>query len=220
MTQTPSPARRPTVLVLLGCFWPDNDASGPNQSFKALAQALGERFEFRLVARDRPTDAPHPSAASDEWVDLGFARVRYCRIGPLGAIGLRSILRETPHDLLWLNSVFDREFTLPALALRRMGAVPQKPTLLSPRGEFGFGALGVKPAKKQIFLAAARRLRLWRDVTLHATSEAEARDMAAGVASSAPIVVAPNIRLPLEGGAFEPAPDGALRSPSSDGWRR
>jgi len=203
---------RPVVLVLLGCFWPGNDSSGPNQSFKALATALGNQFEFRLAARDRPTgtDAATPARA-DPWVDLGFARAHYCPIGAFGAEGLRSLINRTPHDVLWLNSVFDREFSLPALAMRRLGLINARPTLLSPRGEFGPGALGLKSAKKQVFLEAARRLNLWRGITLHATSEAEARDMAAGARGAAPIVVAPNIRLPIDATAFAASPDGALR---------
>jgi len=205
-------APRPVVLVLLGCFWPGNDSSGPNQSFRALATALGEQFEFRLVARDRPTGPGQAAAArNDQWVDLGFTHARYCPIGPLGARGLRELINQTPHDALWLNSVFDREFSLPALAMRRVGRIKAGPTLLSPRGEFGSGALGLKSARKRVFLHAARRMGLWGGVTLHATSEAEARDMAAGVQGAAPIVVAPNIRLPLDSGAFAPSPDGALR---------
>ena len=46
--------RRPVVLVALGCFWPGNDASGPNQSFIALATALATRVRFpRRRARPR-----------------------------------------------------------------------------------------------------------------------------------------------------------------------
>jgi glycosyltransferase involved in cell wall biosynthesis len=200
------------VLVLLGCFWPGNDSSGPNQSFRALATALSNQFEFRLVARDRPTaTGASTPARRDSWVDLGFARAHYCPIGPFGARGLRSLINQTPHDVLWLNSIFDREFSLPALAMRRLGLIGAAPTLLSPRGEFGSGALGLKSTKKRVFLEAARRLSLWRGVTLHATSEAEARDMAAGVRGAAPIVVAPNIRLPIDAASFAASPDGALR---------
>lgn len=206
------PSRRPVALVLLGCFWPGNDSSGPNQSFKALASALGDQFEFRLVARDRPTGldqaAPPPTT---EWKDLGFAQARYCAIGAFGARGLRSLIQQTPHDVLWLNSIFDREFSLPALAMRRLGLIDAKPTLLSPRGEFGMGALSLKSSKKRFFLETARRLRLWQGVTLHATSEAEARDMAAGLPGVSPMRVAPNIRLPLEPALLAPSPDGALR---------
>ena len=46
---------------------------------------------------------------------------------------------------------------------------------------------------------------------MHATSESEARDMAAGLPDVSPIVVAPNIRLPIEAASFAASSDGALR---------
>ncbi len=187
---------KPVVLVALGSFWPGNDASGPNQSFIALASALKAEFDFRVVARDRAPGAP-ASSAPQGWVDLGYAQAHYLKIGRLGARGLAALLRATPHDALWLNSVYDREFTLPALIAARLFGASRAPVILSPRGEFGAGALEVKSGKKQIFLRLARTLKLWRDIAWHATSEAEARDMAAQTPSDARIVVAPNLRLML-----------------------
>lgn len=189
------------MLVALGCFWPGNDASGPNQSFIALASALRAEFDFRVVARDRAPGAAQSSAPA-VWVDLGFARARYLEIGPFGARGLGPLLRATPHDALWLNSVYDREFTLPALFAARLFGASRAPVILSPRGEFGAGALEVKAGKKQLFLRLARALKLWRDITWHATSEAEARDATAEAPDGARIVVAPNLRLMLSPPVF------------------
>ena len=205
-------ARRPVVLILLGCFWPGNDSSGPNQSFISLARALGDTFEFRVVARDGATGAPPGAGADvDRWIDLGFAKARYRRVGHFGAIGLGRLIAQTPHDVLWLNSMFDREFSLPALVLRRLGLIARKPTLLSPRGELGFGALNLKSSRKLFFLEAARRLDLWRGVTLHATSEAEAADIERGPAARRPIVIARNIRLVAETPTYAPSANGVLR---------
>jgi glycosyltransferase involved in cell wall biosynthesis len=199
---------KPVVLVALGCFWPGNDASGPNQSFIALATALRDEFEFRVVARDREPGAASSSAPPD-WVDLGFAKARYLDIGRFGARGLAALLKQTSHDALWLNSVYDREFTLPALMAARLGA-SRAPIVLSPRGEFGSGALEVKAGKKQVFLRLARALGLWRGIVWHATSEAEAKDTAAEAPRGARIVVAPNLRLMLSPPPFQPS-GGVLR---------
>jgi glycosyltransferase involved in cell wall biosynthesis len=199
---------KPQVLVALGCFWPGNDASGPNQSFIALATALQGEFDFRVIARDREPGAAD-STAPRGWVDLGFAQARYLEIGRFGARGLARLLGETPHDVLWLNSVYDREFTLPALVAARAGASKAR-VILSPRGEFGSGALEVKAGKKRVFLQLARRLGLWRGVTWHATSEAEAKDFTAQTPEGAVIAVAPNLRLMLSPPAFQP-PGESLR---------
>jgi len=121
---------------------------------------------------------------------------------------LSRVLNQTPHDVLWLNSVYDREFTLPSLAARALGAT-RAPVIVSPRGEFGEGALAVKAAKKRLFLALARAT-IWRNILWHATSEAEAADMAASLPRRARIEVAPNLRLMLTPPPFV-APGEALR---------
>ncbi|MFN4095822.1 MAG: hypothetical protein ACK4GG_03540, partial [Sphingomonas sp.] len=51
---------RPTILILIGAFWPGHEATGPNLSIKALCETLGDRFEFRIVARDRAFGAAEP----------------------------------------------------------------------------------------------------------------------------------------------------------------
>ena len=184
---------RPCVLILMGAFWPGNDSSGPNQSVKALAQALSEIFDFRVLARDVPFGA-RATGAPAGWNDLGFAQARYLPVGRLGATGLARALSVTPHDLLWLNGFFDREFTLPTLILRRLNRIPAKPMLLSPRGEFGSGALALKGGRKRHFVRAARALGLLSGVTLHATNEAEADAIRAGVGADADVAVSANVR--------------------------
>jgi glycosyltransferase involved in cell wall biosynthesis len=185
--------RRPIILSMLGSYWPGNDSSGPIKSFKSIAQALSSDFEFRLLARDRAFGAITAMAPSHGgWTELGFAKVRYLAVGRLGAGGLAQTLRDTPHDMLWLNGFFDREFTLPALGLRRAGMVSRSPALLSPRGEFGSGALGLKGGRKRLYLAACRAGGLLGQVTLHATSEAERQDIASGVPWAKDFAVAPN----------------------------
>ena len=235
-----APPARPVVLVLLGAFWPGNEASGPNQSFKALASALGDEFEFRLLARDRPfpgsagcpacpfhrdkiasrarelrltggLESPRSREGTNAaWIDLGFAQARYCQISRTGATGLRRILQDTPHDLLWMNGFFDREFTLPALLLRRLGLVPPTTALLSPRGEFGAGALGLKSVRKQFFLKLVRASGALRGEALHATSAIEAAEIAAGTGADK-ILTAPNIRGLVSAPPFVPPASPALR---------
>jgi glycosyltransferase involved in cell wall biosynthesis len=199
------------VLVVVGAFWPGNDASGPNQSFISLASLFREQFDFRFVARDRPFGARTFIARSGEWVDHAYGKAMYLNCKGGRAIGLRAVLRETPHDLLWLNGFFDREFTIPILAMRRLGGLPKTPVLLSPRGEFGAGALGLKGGRKRVYLSASRHLGLLRNVTMHATSDQEAADIRACAPWIENIVVAPNVRAPLRSPDFVRASGPALR---------
>ncbi len=193
-TATAAKASRPVVLVLIGVFWPGHEATGPNQSIAAMATALGSEFEFRIIARDRPIGAAAPLAASQAWFWQSFADFRYCRPRPWGASGLREAIATTPHDVMVLNGFFDREFTIPALLMRRAGLVPRRPTIMSPRGEFSAGAAALAKPHKQLYLAANRRLGLLDDVIMHATVDREAEDIRRHCQWVNQILVAPNIR--------------------------
>jgi glycosyltransferase involved in cell wall biosynthesis len=203
--------RKPVVLILIGALWPGNDASGPNISIAALATALRDEFEFLAVSLDRPFGAAAPSAASGKWFAWRGGRIRYCAARTLGAAGLAKLLREIPYDLLLLNGFHDRHFTIPALLLRKLGLAPRRATILSPRGEFSGGALGLKAGRKAAYQAAARGLRLLSDVWLHATNEDEAADFMRGFPYARRIVIAPNVRTPLEALAHQSVPAGPLR---------
>ena len=189
---------KPTVLVAIGALWPGNDSSGANHSVLGAAAALSECFEFRLLARDRPVGSASPLAPSGEWLARGPARIRYVSVGRLCVTGIGEVLRETSHDVLWLNGFFDRELTLPILMLRRAGLVPRRPTIVSPRGELAGGALGLKSLRKRAYLTAAHHTGLLRDVCLHATSDEERADIRACFPHAGAYAVAPNIRPLIE----------------------
>lgn len=167
---------KPQVIILIGAFWPGHESAGPNLSVKAMCESLSDQVDFFLVARDRPFGAAEPMVATGEWRDLGWAKIHYLTVGSKGAEGLAALLRATPHDLLFINGFFDREFTIPAMLARRFGKAPRTPVIISPRGEFSSGALGLKNARKGLYLALVRLLGLAKQVTFHVTSEEEQAD--------------------------------------------
>ena len=169
-------AVKPRVIILIGAFWPGHESAGPNLSVKAMCESLSDEVDFFLVARDRPFGAAEPMVANNEWRDLGWAKIHYLTVGSRGAEGLADLLRGTPHDLLFVNGFFDREFTIPAMLARRFGKAPRTPVVISPRGEFSSGALGLKNARKGVYMALVRMLGLARQVTFHVTSEEEQAD--------------------------------------------
>jgi glycosyltransferase involved in cell wall biosynthesis len=185
-------AKRPVILVTIG--WPDDEAAGPIHSIKTLSERLADEFEMKIIARERPYGVADGTPKPKGWVRSGRAQIYWCRMSRLGPAGFRTLLRTTPHDVLLLNGFFDHEFTIPALVLRRLGLIPGRPTLLSPRGEFGEGALGLKPARKRAYVALARRLGLLSDVILHATGPSELEDIRRTFPWSRGTLLAPNVR--------------------------
>ncbi|ATQ66582.1 MULTISPECIES: glycosyltransferase [Methylosinus] len=201
----------PVILALMGALWPGNDASGTNRSLMAMIEALSDEFRFLRVARDRPAPGDAPLAASGRWLEAPRGVARYCPPGARGRAELAAILRETRYDLLLLHGFHDREFTIPALIMRRLGLIPRRPTILSPHGEFSAAALGLKRRRKAAYQTLAQRTGLLDDAFLHATSVEEAQDIGAAITRSKGVLVAPNIRPLLAAPPHVPAIDGALR---------
>ena len=112
-----------------------------------------------------------------------------------GALGLGEVLRATPHDLLMMNGFFDREFTIPALVLRRIGKALKRPAILSTRGEFADGALALKSVRKKAYFRIRWQIRgLVEDVWLAQPDHAKPRDVRSRCPFARGVLVAPNIR--------------------------
>jgi glycosyltransferase involved in cell wall biosynthesis len=114
---------------------------------------------------------------------------------------LRRVICQTPHDVLYLNSLFSRVFTLGVLAYRRAGLIPTAPAVLAPRGQLTPGAMGINGRKKSAFLAAARMAGLYRDIIWQVSSADENREVhdhfdAAG--APARTALAPDLPTPWE----------------------
>ncbi|MEM7070114.1 MAG: hypothetical protein AAF478_14655, partial [Pseudomonadota bacterium] len=105
------------ILNLLGCYYPGNDATGPVQSFRAIALAMKDEFSFSIVS-ERPVASQTSASMDNCWIHDGYGSVRHCKSTPFGAAGLANILKTQPYNLLLLNGFFDRQFTLPALIMR------------------------------------------------------------------------------------------------------
>jgi glycosyltransferase involved in cell wall biosynthesis len=204
------PERKPTILIVMGGFWPGHEANGPNTSLIALCRALGSAFSFRIIARDR-ADEPGAAALAPAgvWHKTDYAEILYCETPGRTPRRLFEALRATPHDMLVLNGFFDREFTIPLLLWRRLGRLPRKPLILSPRGEFSPGALGLKAPRKRAYVAFAEAAGLLRDVHFHATGGREREEILA-LLPKAIVSVAANIRK-LDAPAPMPKPGELLR---------
>lgn len=172
---------RPAILVLIDHYLPAFRAGGPVRSIANLVERLSDEYDFRIVCRDRDMgdEAPFEVARRGEQTRVGQATVRYLAPGELSFTGLGPQLAAERPDVVYLNSVFS-PLTRAYLTLRRLGRLPPGPRpVLAPRGELGAGALALKPWRKSAWLGAMRATALARGVTWHATSEQEAREIAA-----------------------------------------
>lgn len=187
---------QPTILITCKSYLPGYKGGGPIRSVANVIDHLGDDYAFRILTRDRDLGdtAPYPDIAPMSWRRLGQAEVMYVSPAHLSFRWLRQILQETHHDLLYLQSFFDPNFTIKPLLLRRLGQGRRVPVIVAPRGEFSEQAMQSKRAKKLAYLGLAKMLGLYGNVIWQASSPQEAADIRRCFGARARVVVAPDLR--------------------------
>lgn len=170
---------KPVVLTLSRYYVPGFRAGGPIRSISNLVAKLGDEYQFRIITlgRDAFESEPYPGVQIGAWVNVGKASVFYLGSSAAAPTVIK-LIRDTPHDVLYLNSMFDPVFSAgPLLARSVLRAREQPPVVLAPRGEFSNGALAIKARKKAAYLAATKLLRGHGDVAWQASTVHEAADI-------------------------------------------
>jgi len=174
------PTARPVILTFVHHYLPGYRSGGPVRTISHMVAALGDQFDFRIVTADRDArDAePYPGLpAAGTWVEVGGAQVLYLAPQERSLGSVARLLRQTPHDILYLNSFFDADFTFKPLLARRLGLAPRARCTIAPRGEFSEGAQALGAWKKEPYIRGAQMLGLYRDLTWQASSAHEADDI-------------------------------------------
>lgn len=164
-----------------------------------MVEHLSDRFEFWIVTSDRDAfdDRPYPAVRVGEWNEVGKANVFYTRPDQQSLVFFARLIRETPFDILYLNSFFNPVFTLFPLLLRAAGLIPRRPVVIAPRGEFSEGAVSLKAWKKGPYIFTSKLLGLYRNLFWQASSEYEAEDIRRTLGRTAKrIYIAPDLLPP------------------------
>lgn len=184
-----SVSSKPVILTFVRYYLPGYKSGGPVRTIANMVAALGDEFDFRVVTSDRDaTDTARYNHLDSRaaWYEVGKAKVLYLSPSQRSLRKIARIIREIPHDTLYLNSFFDPHFTQkPLLARCWLGVAPETRCVIAPRGEFSQGALALKPIKKKAFLLIARSSGLYRDLEWHASSLHEAADIRRALGSIA-----------------------------------
>ena len=164
---------KPRILLLAGRYLPGYKAGGALRGIANLVASLGAEFEFLLLAYDRDLgeSEPYNKVSYDDWMSVDNAQIRHIKPGPSANREIKRAISQTPHDLLYINSLFDPVFGF------SMIEASQAPVLLAPHGQLNFGALSQKSFKKKAFLAYLRSFGKLRRVVWHSTDETETEDI-------------------------------------------
>lgn len=165
------------------------------RSLANMVEKMGDEIDFKIVTHDRDflENEPYQKIVLNEWNSVGKAQVYYASPGNMKLKSWQKIIKKTPHDILYLNSFFDFNFTIKLLILRKMGKLPAKAVILAPRGEFSRGALSIKKWKKKLYIYLANMFGIYDNVIWQASSEYEANDIKNVTNQKGNVKIAPNL---------------------------
>ena len=140
------------ILILSDWFLPGYLAGGPIQSIATLTKELGNDFNFKIITTDRDfkSDKAYEIIKPNEWTNFENRTVFYLSPENLNESFMLELLKNTPHDVIYLNSLFSKHFTINVLKWKAKHKINSY-IVLAPRGMFSNGALAIKPLKKKLF---------------------------------------------------------------------
>lgn len=183
------------ILALNQYYLPGYKSGGPIRTIANMVDMLSDDFDFYIFTSDRDASdsGPYTSISVNTWVKVGRAHVFYADKKVKSMSGIRKIIQETPHDILYLNSFFNPVFTIIPLMLRRFALIPKKPLVLAPRGEFSSNALALKRWKKRLFILVGKLMGEYRKFIWQASSKYEKEDIQMRFMPSLNIFIAPDL---------------------------
>lgn len=182
---------KPAVLALVHHYIPGYKSGGPARTIANLVEYLGDEFDIRVLTADRDLgdSQPYADVAVDRWSTVGKAQVFYASRRNQTFFRLASLIRTTPHDVVYLNSFYNPIFTIQPLLALRAGLLGRKPTIIAPRGEFSGGAAAIKSWKKVPYRWLAFTAGLYDDLIWQASSKHEAADIRRSARMSKPVTL-------------------------------
>jgi glycosyltransferase involved in cell wall biosynthesis len=180
-------------MIFMDWFLPGTKAGGPVRSMHSLMLLLKDQYEFLLVTgnTDLGEQIPYSGIIPNSWIVKEGIEHYYFDRKIISNESIYKLISNKKPNLIYLNSFWSYNFSIRLVRMKRNGMF-QTPLLLAPRGMLGTGAMGLKPGKKKLFLAAGKLFSWYKNVFFHATQTDEAEDIKKQFVN-ARIYVAPNL---------------------------
>jgi glycosyltransferase involved in cell wall biosynthesis len=167
------------VLMMADWFSPGFKAGGPIQSCVNFSQHLKDDLDIYVLTTDRDLNdtLPYNGIIQDQWTDFNSrVKVFYASPSWLSFTNIKKLISQLRPDVLYLNSMYSRFFSIYPLLLKRMGHIQTK-IILSPRGMLRQSAIEFSRMKKLFFLRLFRLANMHKQVLFHCTDETEINDV-------------------------------------------
>ncbi len=182
------------VLIFAPFYPPAYLGGGPIRTISAIAQGAPACYEPIVLTSDTDLGRRNPlPVPSNVWTEHEGVRTLYFSTTRLISLAkaLNSVRKSQP-KILYLSSFFNVKFSIVPQILSLAGYFGRPVVVIAPRGEFGLGALAIKPTRKARFTKAYRRLRLDRHIVWHASSPREADDIHRALGCGATVLIREN----------------------------
>lgn len=167
-----------TILVFIDWFLPGYKAGGPIRSMANMLNHLSDKYIFKIVTRntDYLESTPYQNIEANKWVKTAEnQQVIYLSADKINRNNIKSIIKETKFDTVYINGVFSFYFSiLPLLTAKK---ITKSQIIVAPRGMLSPHGLAVKSIKKKMFTIIARLMGFYKNTTFHATYREEEKDI-------------------------------------------
>jgi glycosyltransferase involved in cell wall biosynthesis len=182
------------ILVCIDWYIPGFKAGGPIRSVANIVNAFKNEFDFYILtsAYDLGESEAYEGVDLNLWHEQDGVFVKYLEKHLLNSSAIGGNIKEVEPDIIYLNSLFSRVFTLIPLAIARKNKIK---TILAPRGMTGAGALGIKKTKKVSFIKLAKLLGWYKNLTWHASTKEEGESILKQFGKNSKVLVAQYIPL-------------------------
>ncbi len=179
------------ILILAGRYLPGHKDGGPLRTLINVTDALGDEYDFYIgcLDRDHGDTEPYPNILTNEWTQVGKAKVWY--VSPGGFTNDLILKLAEGKDSIYLTSFFE-DYGYKTLLLKRRGKI-KIPIALASMGVFSKSALAQKHIKKSVFILFCKMFGLFRTVTWSVTSALEADDLKHAISDKVKYVIAEDL---------------------------
>jgi glycosyltransferase involved in cell wall biosynthesis len=170
---------KPIILCFSSFYLPGFKSGGLVRSIVNFVDNLANEFDIRIICRDRDIldSKPYSNIKINSWNLVGKTKIFYASNKALSVNSIIKLIRNTPHDILYLNSIFSLRFSIIPLLVRFFYQHLKQACIISPRGELSDGALAQKKCKKFIYIQFAKYLKLHSNLFWLASSGNESSDI-------------------------------------------
>ena len=183
-----------TILILCDWFLPGYLAGGPIQSIATLTKQLGNDINFKIITSDRDfkSKKPYDDISVNVWTNYDGRDVFYISPENMNSDFVLKLIQDTPNDIIYLNSLYSKLFTIYPLKWKLQKKIHSK-IVLAPRGMLRDGALAIKPVKKHLFLLYARFTGMFQNIHWQSTSSQESKEIKKRIGSNVQLTEVSNL---------------------------